>query len=71
MGDLIATTVGYQILKRPIYSTINKTPQFELVTGEEIRGKISFGYIRNTRISLLETKARTIDENQTKKAISL
>lgn len=55
-GDTEETTVTYWIQWKPIYSTVGKTPNiYPNSQFEEVRGKISQGYIRTTRISLFST----------------
>jgi hypothetical protein len=52
-GDVTEVTVSYNIYTRPIYSTTGRNPEFSLKASENVRGKISFGYIKSTRVTLL------------------
>ena len=64
-GDLIESTVKYTISYRPLSSrqSINPT-QFTVPSNgqETIRGKINFGYIRKTRISLIDSAAKNFSQ---------
>ena len=64
-GDLIESIVKYTISYRPLSNnpSINPT-QFTVPSNgqETIRGKINFGYIRKTRISLIESAAKNFSQ---------
>src|SRR3990167_4791709 len=53
-GDVVARSISYQVFYRPVYSAFGKTPDFKLSAegSGEIKGKISFGYIKNTTVTL-------------------
>lgn len=50
-GDVESTRVDYTIYWKPIYSSEGKTPTSYSIVNESIIGKISQGYIRQTRIN--------------------
>jgi len=56
MGDVEEATVIYEISRRPLFSTPGKTPGFfSNIVQETVRGKISNGYIRKTRLELFSS----------------
>lgn len=64
-GDLIESTVKYTISYRPLSSkqSINPTEFTVPSNGQEtIRGKINFGYIRKTRITLIDSVAKNFSQ---------
>ena len=64
-GDIIDTEIEYNVLFRPLFSDITTEPfDYVLFRRESIRGKISFGYIRRTRIDLYRTPVNfSVDPN--------
>ena len=60
IGDVEATAVHYRIFKRPVFSD-REPPNFEFAIEEEIYGKVTFGYIKKTRV-VLQTTANNYED---------
>lgn len=60
LGDIVTTTVDYNIYYRPIYSKPGKTPNtYTFGKHEIIEGKVNAGYIRATRIDFFKSSNPT------------
>lgn len=58
-GDIEQTEVNYLIKWRPLYSTVSKIPTKFNSQSVTVKGKITYGYIKNTRITLVTNTALT------------
>ena len=57
-GDIVRTTVSYDIYYKPVFSSAGHTEDFSLAKSEKVDGKVQNGYVRSSRI---EFESESVD----------
>lgn len=66
-GDVVVTSVEYKIYYRPIFSNYGRLPSdWILGKTEKVEGKVSYGYIKSSRIDFLSTANNSVIANKDK-----
>jgi putative tail protein len=62
-GHVKPTFIEYKVYYKPIYNNANKTPDYTLGISEKIEGKITYGYIKSSRVTFFNNTSNTVDDD--------